>query len=146
MTGKPTENPESSLNHAGTVVAADPAQAATVGRQISASDFSFSGLYQDRPLSSLLPAVAPYDLVAGRYLIGAKLGEGGMGSVYLAEQLQPVRRQVAFKVMQPGQLTSQLVARFEAERQTLALMDHPNIARIFDGGILGEAPGRGRGK
>src|SRR5262245_40507368 len=63
-----------------------------------------------------------------------QLGEGGFGVVYLAEQLQPVRRQVALKVLKPGMDTRQVVARFEAERQALALMDHPHIARVFDGG------------
>jgi serine/threonine-protein kinase len=63
------------------------------------------------------------------------IGEGGMGVVYVAEQSQPVRRKVALKIIKPGMDTRQVIARFEAERQALALMDHPNIARVFDGGV-----------
>src|SRR5262249_14854296 len=63
-----------------------------------------------------------------------KVGEGGFGVVYMAEQTSPVRRKVALKVLKPGMDTRQVVARFEAERQALALMDHPNIAHVFDGG------------
>src|SRR5262249_35357160 len=61
-------------------------------------------------------------------------GEGGFGVVYRAEQTRPVRRIVALKILKPGMDTRQIVARFEAERQALALMDHPNIARVIDGG------------
>src|SRR6202040_876966 len=57
-----------------------------------------------------------------------------MGVVYMAEQLQPLRRKVALKVIKPGMDSRQVVARFEAERQALALMDHPHIAKVFDGG------------
>src|SRR5205085_479371 len=60
--------------------------------------------------------------------------EGGFGVVFMAEQSQPVRRKVALKVLKPGMDTKQVVARFEAERQALAIMDHPNIAKVFDGG------------
>jgi serine/threonine protein kinase/WD40 repeat protein len=73
-------------------------------------------------------------LVAGRYKLLEPIGEGGFGVVYMAEQKQPVRRKVALKVLKPGMDTRQVVARFEAERQALALMDHPNIAHVFDGG------------
>src|SRR5262249_48879104 len=62
------------------------------------------------------------------------IGEGGMGTVWLAEQTQPVRRQVALKVIKQGLDSGQVIARFEAERQALALMDHPNIARVHDAG------------
>ena len=72
-------------------------------------------------------AIGPYKLLE-------QIGEGGFGVVFLAEQTQPVRRKVALKVLKPGMDTRQVVARFEAERQALALMDHPNIARVFDGG------------
>jgi eukaryotic-like serine/threonine-protein kinase len=70
----------------------------------------------------------------GRYRILQVLGEGGMGSVYLAEQLQPIHRRVALKVVKVGMETSQVLARFDNERQALAIMDHTNIARIFDAG------------
>ena len=70
----------------------------------------------------------------GRYHILRTLGEGGMGTVYLAEQREPIRRSVALKVIKLGMDTGQVLARFANERQALAMMDHPNIARIFDAG------------
>jgi serine/threonine protein kinase/WD40 repeat protein len=70
----------------------------------------------------------------GPYKLLEQIGEGGFGVVYLAEQQRPVRRKVAVKVLKPGMDTRQVVARFEAERQALALMDHPNIARVLDAG------------
>jgi serine/threonine protein kinase/WD40 repeat protein len=70
----------------------------------------------------------------GPYKLLERIGEGGMGAVWLAEQRAPVQRQVALKIIKAGMDTRQVVARFEAERQALALMDHPNIARVFDGG------------
>jgi serine/threonine protein kinase/Flp pilus assembly protein TadD len=72
--------------------------------------------------------------VIGPYKLLEQIGEGGFGVVFMAEQTRPVRRMVALKVLKPGMDTRQVVARFEAERQALALMDHPNIARVFDGG------------
>jgi tetratricopeptide (TPR) repeat protein/serine/threonine protein kinase len=72
--------------------------------------------------------------VIGPYKLLEQIGEGGFGVVFLAEQTQPVRRMVALKVLKPGMDTRHVVARFEAERQALALMDHPNIAKVFDGG------------
>jgi WD40 repeat protein/serine/threonine protein kinase/tetratricopeptide (TPR) repeat protein len=70
----------------------------------------------------------------GPYKLLEPIGEGGMGVVYMAEQTQPVRRKVALKIIKPGMDTRQVVARFEAERQALALMDHANIARVLDAG------------
>ncbi|HEU0011477.1 MAG TPA: serine/threonine-protein kinase, partial [Verrucomicrobiae bacterium] len=70
----------------------------------------------------------------GRYKLIEKIGEGGCGIVYLAEQEEPLRRRVALKVIRLGMDTRSVIARFEAERQALALMDHPNIARVFDAG------------
>jgi serine/threonine protein kinase len=70
----------------------------------------------------------------GPYKLLQKLGEGGFGVVYMAEQTQPVRRMVALKIIKPGMDTAQVIARFESERQALALMDHPNIARVLDAG------------
>jgi serine/threonine-protein kinase len=72
--------------------------------------------------------------IIGSYKLLEQIGEGGFGVVFMAEQMQPVRRKVALKVLKPGMDTRQVVARFEAERQALALMDHPNIARVFEGG------------
>jgi eukaryotic-like serine/threonine-protein kinase len=72
--------------------------------------------------------------VIGRYKLLQRIGEGGFGVVYMAEQLEPVRRKVALKIIKLGMDTRQVVARFESERQALALMDHPHIARVFDAG------------
>ena len=81
----------------------------------------------------------------GPYKLLQQIGEGGMGSVYLAEQTHPVQRRVALKLIKPGLDSRQVIARFEAERQALALMDHPNIAKVLDAGTTGEpgasAPG-----
>ncbi len=82
----------------------------------------------DYPLSECPgTAIGPYKLLE-------QIGEGGFGVVFMAEQTEPVRRKVALKVLKPGMDTRQVVARFEAERQALAIMQHPNIARVYDGG------------
>jgi eukaryotic-like serine/threonine-protein kinase len=75
----------------------------------------------------------------GRYKLMEKIGEGGCGVVYVAEQQEPVRRRVALKVIKLGMDTRSVVARFEAERQALALMDHPNIAKVLDAGAIGDS-------
>jgi hypothetical protein len=72
--------------------------------------------------------------VIGPYKLLEQIGEGGFGVVFMAEQTQPIRRKVALKVLKPGMDTRQVIARFEAERQALALMDHPNIAKVLDAG------------
>jgi hypothetical protein len=79
------------------------------------------------------PSEKPGDVIA-HYKIREKLGEGGCGVVYVAEQMEPVRRRVALKVIKLGMDTRSVIARFEAERQALAMMDHPNIARVLDAG------------
>jgi serine/threonine protein kinase/tetratricopeptide (TPR) repeat protein len=76
----------------------------------------------------------PVGSTVGPYKLMEQIGEGGMGVVYVAEQTQPLRRKVALKIIKPGMDTKQVITRFEAERQALAMMDHPNIARVFDGG------------
>jgi tetratricopeptide (TPR) repeat protein/serine/threonine protein kinase len=88
----------------------------------------------DLPAGPPDPAPETVGTFVGPYKLLQPLGEGGMGAVWLAEQTEPVRRQVAVKVIRAGMDTKQVIARFEAERQALALMDHPNIARVFDGG------------
>ncbi len=70
----------------------------------------------------------------GRYHLLQKIGEGGMGEVWLAEQKEPVRRRVALKLVKAGMNSREVIARFESERQALALMDHPAIAKVFDAG------------
>lgn len=90
-----------------------------------------------------LTATTPFDSVqpglqVDRYRLMEQIGEGGMGVVYVAEQIEPVRRMVALKVIKPGMDTKAVIARFEAERQALALMDHPNIACVLDAGTTAE--------
>jgi eukaryotic-like serine/threonine-protein kinase len=80
------------------------------------------------------PADEALGQTLGRYKLLEKLGEGGCGVVYVAEQTEPVRRRVALKVIKLGMDTRQVIARFEAERQALAMMDHPNIAKVLDAG------------
>ena len=70
----------------------------------------------------------------GNYRLLEELGHGGMGTVYMAQQTKPVKRQGALKVIKPGMDSNEVIARFEAERQALAMMDHPHIARVLDGG------------
>ena len=87
-------------------------------------------------------------IIAGKYTLIDKIGEGGMRSVYLARQTEPVNRHVALKLIKVGMDSPKVLLRFEAERQALAMMDHPNIARVFDGGTTeaGRAfPGHGTG-
>lgn len=85
------------------------------------------------PTDETLGDEMPGDRI-GRYVLLERLGEGGWGVVWMAEQREPVKRRVALKILKVGMDTRKFVARFEAERQTLAMMDHPNIAHVFDGG------------
>ncbi len=104
---------------------------------LHAHDNPGSFLAQQLPLPALTvedPIRERPGTVIGPYRLMEQIGEGGMGLVFVAEQQRPVRRKVALKVIKPGMDTRQVVARFEAERQALALMDHPNIAKVFDGG------------
>jgi len=95
-----------------------------------------TGLMADADATQLVTVIIsekPGDRI-GRYKLLQQIGEGGCGVVYMAEQLEPVRRRVALKVIKLGMDTKSVIARFEAERQALALMDHPNIAKVFDAG------------
>ncbi len=83
------------------------------------------------------PGAGRIGTTIGPYKLLEQIGEGGFGLVFMAEQQQPVRRKVALKILKPGMDTRQVIARFEAERQALALMDHPNIARVLDAGETG---------
>lgn len=78
-------------------------------------------------------AVAVGDRI-GRYKLLERIGEGGMGEVWVADQHEPIKRRVALKLIKPGMDSRSVLARFEAERQALAVMDHPNIARVLDAG------------
>jgi eukaryotic-like serine/threonine-protein kinase len=108
-----------------------------------------TGPATEAPWPTTAEADKPGALVAGRYKLLQQIGEGGMGIVWMAEQLAPIRRQVALKVLKPGLASAQVLARFEAERQALALMEHPNIARVLDAGTLPdgeEAERKGAGR
>ena len=126
---------------------ADDALRAEVERLLEASDQA--GSFLDRPavevgITTMAPrpgdeSAAALDLqaagsVIGPYKLLQQIGEGGMGTVFMAEQTRPVQRKVALKVIKPGMDSRQVIARFEAERQALAMMDHVNIARVFDAG------------
>jgi serine/threonine protein kinase/WD40 repeat protein len=87
------------------------------------------------PFSCSVLLNQPAEAVIGPYHIRELIGHGGMGAVYLAEQLKPVRRRVAVKIMRPGLATRDAVRRFQLEQQTLAMMDHPNIARVLDASV-----------
>ena len=89
---------------------------------------------EDGPMSGLSRLGGKAAKVIGRYELIEKLGEGGFGEVFLAYQREPVARSVALKIIKPGMDSRQVVARFEAERQALAVMDHPSIAKVFDAG------------
>ena len=120
--------------HLERVCANDPAQKARIEallRGFEASDGFLETPAFERP--RVAAETMPGDLI-GRYRLIRRIGSGGCGIVYLAEQEEPVRRQVALKVIKLGLDTKQVVARFEAERQALAMMDHPGIARVFDAG------------
>ncbi|MCH7592747.1 MAG: protein kinase, partial [Planctomycetes bacterium] len=88
----------------------------------------------DPTLSVSAPISEGPGTVFGHYKLLQLIGEGGFGVVYLAEQTEPVRRKVALKIIKLGMDTKQVIARFEVERQALAMMDHPNIAKVLDAG------------
>jgi serine/threonine protein kinase/TPR repeat protein len=102
-----------------------------------------AGAFLQPPASDLYATVEGSQLsdapgtVIGPYKLLQQIGEGGMGTVYMAEQTEPVRRLVALKLIKEGMDSRQIIARFEQERQALALMDHPNIAKVFDAGTIG---------
>jgi WD40 repeat protein/serine/threonine protein kinase len=117
----------------------DPAQRVRV-ESLAKAHHAAGGFLREGPPSpqTTAPIQAGVDIgtdtMIGRYKLLQKIGEGGCGVVYMAEQQEPVRRRVALKVIKLGMDTRQVIARFEAERQALALMDHPNIAKVLDAG------------
>ena len=124
-----------------------------LGAQAAADDF-----FRPLPSPPRVVAAAPsapepapdehLGTMIGRYKLLQKIGEGGMGVVYMAEQEQPVHRKVALKIIKLGMDTRQVIARFEAERQALAMMAHPHIAKVLDGGAtdspVSDVEGRAR--
>jgi serine/threonine protein kinase len=90
-----------------------------------------------RATADFAPHAEPAGGTIGTYKLHQLIGEGGFGAVYLAEQTHPVQRKVALKIIKLGMDTRQVIARFEQERQALAVMDHPNIAKVHDAGATG---------
>jgi serine/threonine protein kinase len=115
---------------------ADPALLANVQELLAAHEKGDDFL--DRPpLNATMdehPVTERPGSVIGPFKLKEQIGEGGMGLVFVAEQQEPVRRKVALKIIKPGMASKQVIARFEAERQALAMMDHQNIAKVFDAG------------
>ncbi len=128
-----TDPPASELDHseAAAIASGDETDhsAASFEPPDSPMGRTASFVSEEVPTTSLIGSV-----IAGRYKVREEIGEGGMGSVYLAEQARPIRRMVALKLIKPGMDSRAVLARFESERQALALMDHPNIARVLDAG------------
>src|SRR5262249_48140799 len=121
-----------------TALGANPTKQEVVTRQDEGAPQP-SALHFDCTIGYGEPEAVPFTreapgLAIGPYKLLKLMGEGGMGAVYRGEQEKPVRRRVALKIIKPGMDSAQVVARFEAERQALAMMDHPNIARVFDAG------------
>src|SRR5215510_12015474 len=118
--------------------AGDPDLRRRVEKMLAAQAQAGSFLEQPAPGPVItvdeVPVTERLGMVIGPYKLLQQLGEGGMGTVFMAEQTQPVHRKVALKVIKPGMDSCQVIARFEAERQALAMMDHVNIARVLDAG------------
>ncbi len=120
--------------------AGQPALRERLDNLLRAHDEAASKFLGDRPAAApatirlTVPDEEKLGTMIGRYKLLEKVGEGGFGSVYVAEQREPVKRRVALKVIKLGMDTKEVVARFEAERQALAMMDHPNIAKVLDAG------------
>jgi hypothetical protein len=135
------------------------APAAGLAEAIASADFDEARLVRAAAeevaaLATQSEGSGPHDgpgSVIGPYKLLERIGEGGFGTVYLAEQKEPVRRRVAVKVIKLGMDTRQVIARFEAERQALAMMDHPHIAKVLDAGTIpsptqvADSPWRGEG-
>jgi serine/threonine protein kinase/tetratricopeptide (TPR) repeat protein len=119
--------------------AGDPALRQRIERLLERHEQA--GNFLEAPTPAEAPITEGPGTVLGPYKLMEQIGEGGMGLVFVAEQQQPVRRKVALKVIKPGMDTREVIARFEAERQALALMDHPNIAKVHDAGTTGGEPG-----
>ncbi len=119
-----------------------PDQLAEIKALLSAhDDASGDGADSRAQIIEDLQRLDPENLVGetiGDYRIHELIGEGGMGLVYAAEQLQPIKRRVALKIIKLGMDTREVIARFESERQALALMEHPNVARILDAGATSD--------
>jgi len=100
--------------------------------------FEPPALMANAPTAAHSPTMSLNEIVAGRYKLLEKIGEGGMGEVWVANQLEPIKRRVALKLIKPGMDSRSVLNRFEAERQALAVMDHPNIAKVLDAGTTAD--------
>jgi WD40 repeat protein/serine/threonine protein kinase len=137
--------PEERRDYLDRACASDAALRAEVEALLDANARAGSFLESPALVEAADPSVAERPgAVIGPYKLLQQIGEGGMGSVFMAEQSQPVQRKVALKIIKPGMDSRQVIARFEAERQALALMDHPNIAKVLDAGKIG-VRGQGSG-
>ncbi|MCH8047277.1 MAG: protein kinase, partial [Planctomycetes bacterium] len=130
-------SPEQCASYLDEACAGDPDLRAQIDEMIAAQPKV--GDFMEEPAMGVVesiarPIVEKIGDTIGPYVIREQIGEGGFGVVYVAEQEKPVRRKVALKIIKPGMDTKEVIARFEAERQALAMMDHPNIARVFDAG------------
>lgn len=113
----------------------DEADLLSEGELLPGLAAAYTSEQQQTPGVLLARIAKPGDVVAGRYRLIEMIGEGGMSTVWYAEQWSPVKRKVALKLIKPGMDSRTVIARFEAERQALAMMDHPNIAQVLDGGM-----------
>src|SRR5262245_13871869 len=135
-------NPDRRREYVREACGGDEARIAHVEALLAAADTSDSLL--DRPAAGVpaptidQPTPESPGTVTGPYKLVEPIGEGGMGTVWMAQQTDPVRRLVAVKLIKAGMDSKQVLARFEAERQALAIMDHPNIARVLDAGATPE--------
>ncbi|MGI8980174.1 MAG: protein kinase domain-containing protein [Pirellulaceae bacterium] len=141
-------SPEARQAYLTQICGADLATAGRIEALLQAHDESASFL--ESPPSAIVAIASPTidepllekpGTQIGPYKLLQQIGEGGMGVVYMAEQTEPVQRKVALKLIKPGMDSRQIIARFEAERQALAMMDHVNIARVLDAGTTGGEPG-----
>jgi eukaryotic-like serine/threonine-protein kinase len=103
----------------------------------AAGSFLEQPLFDSEPTQQQSPKSEQAGTLIGPYKLLEPIGEGGMGTVWMAQQSEPIKRLVAIKLIKPGMDSKQVLSRFEAERQALALMDHPNIAKVFDAGAVG---------
>src|SRR5829696_5363660 len=117
-------------------VLADPqAVSEETGEHLPADNAAIGNGAAPAPTNDYAPSGEPGEVVAGRYALVEKIGEGGMGEVWVAKQSEPVKRKVALKLIKAGMDSRLVIQRFEQERQALAVMDHPNIAKVLDGGL-----------
>jgi serine/threonine protein kinase len=127
-------SPEARAAFLESACAGDAALRARIERLLKSHTGAGSFLQKPVPLTTAETLPERPGTIIGAYKLLQQIGEGGMGVVYMAEQEQPVRRRVALKIIKPGMDSRQVIARFEAERQALAMMDHQNIAKVLDAG------------